>query len=44
MKDLTKGYPAKVIFMFALPLIFGNVFQQFYNMADSKIVSMFVVT
>ena len=44
MKDLTKGYPAKVIFMFALPLIFGNVFQQFYNMADSKIVSMFVGT
>lgn len=44
MKDLTKGYPAKVILLFALPLIFGNVFQQFYNMADSKIVSMFVGT
>ncbi|MGN0437187.1 MAG: MATE family efflux transporter [Lachnospiraceae bacterium] len=44
MKDLTKGYPAKIIFMFALPLILGNVFQQFYNMADSKIVSMFVGT
>lgn len=44
MKDLTKGYPAKVILLFALPLIFGNIFQQFYNMADSKIVSMFVGT
>ncbi|MGN0495756.1 MAG: MATE family efflux transporter [Lachnospiraceae bacterium] len=44
MKDLTKGYPAKVIFLFALPLILGNIFQQFYNMADSKIVSMFVGT
>ncbi len=44
MKDLTRGYPAKVILLFALPLIFGNVFQQFYNMADSKIVSMYVGT
>lgn len=44
MKDLTKGYPAKVILMFALPLIFGNIFQQLYNMADSKIVSLFVGT
>ncbi len=44
MKDLTKGYPAKVILMFALPLILGNVLQQFYNMADSKIVSMYVGT
>jgi len=44
MKDLTKGYPAKVIMMFALPLMFGNIFQQFYNMADSKIVSTYVGT
>lgn len=28
--------------MFALPLIMGNVFQQLYNMADSKIVSLYV--
>lgn len=42
MKDLTKGYPAKVILYFALPLILGNIFQQLYNMADSKIVSMYV--
>ena len=44
MKDLTKGYPAKVIMMFAIPLMFGNIFQQFYNMADSKIVSTYVGT
>jgi len=44
MKDLTKGFPAKVILMFALPLMFGNIFQQFYNMADSKIVSTYVGT
>ena len=44
MKDLTKGYPAKVIMMFAIPLMFGYIFQQLYNMADSKIVSEFVGT
>lgn len=44
MKDLTKGYPAKVIFLFAVPLTFGAVFQQFYNICDSKIVSAYVGT
>ncbi|MBQ9983943.1 MAG: MATE family efflux transporter [Lachnospiraceae bacterium] len=44
MKDLTKGYPAKVIMMFAFPLMFGFIFQQLYNMADSKIVSTYVGT
>lgn len=44
MKDMTKGYPAKVILMFALPLMVGFVFQQFYNIADSKIVSTYVGT
>ncbi|MBQ8246076.1 MAG: MATE family efflux transporter [Lachnospiraceae bacterium] len=44
MKDLTKGYPAKVIMIFAIPLMFGYIFQQFYNMADSKIVSTYVGT
>lgn len=44
MKDLTKGYPAKVIMMFAIPLMFGNIFQQLYNMADSMIVSTYVGT
>ena len=44
MKDLTKGYPAKVIIMFALPLMIGNILQQLYNITDSKIVSEFVGT
>lgn len=44
MKDLTKGYPAKVILMFAIPIVCGNIFQQMYNMADSKIVSTYVGT
>lgn len=42
MKELTKGYPAKVIILFALPLMLGNIFQQFYNITDSKIVSEYV--
>lgn len=40
--DLTQGSPAKSLFMFALPLILGNLFQQFYNMADTMIVGNFV--
>lgn len=30
------------MFLFALPMIIGNLFQQFYNMADSVIVGNFV--
>ncbi len=44
MKDLTKGYPAKAIILFAIPLMLGNIFQQLYNMADSKIVSTYIGT
>ncbi len=44
MKDLTKGYPAKAIMLFAIPLMLGNIFQQLYNTADSKIVSTYIGT
>jgi putative MATE family efflux protein len=37
-KSMTTGNPAKLILMFALPLIVGNIFQQFYSMADTVIV------
>lgn len=37
-KDLTKGNPTKLILLFTLPLLLGNVFQQFYSMADTIIV------
>jgi putative MATE family efflux protein len=37
-KNLTVGNPALLILNFAVPLIIGNLFQQFYNMADSIIV------
>ena len=39
---MTKGNPMKIIFHFTLPIFIGNVFQQFYNMADAVIVGKFV--
>lgn len=38
MKELTNGKPLKLIFLFTIPLLIGNIFQQFYNMADMIIV------
>ena len=40
--DMTVGNPMKIIFGFTLPIFIGNVFQQFYNMADAVIVGKFV--
>ncbi len=37
-KDLTKGTPWKVILIYAIPILIGNLFQQLYNMADTVIV------
>lgn len=37
-KDMTVGNPLRLILSFSIPLIFGNIFQQLYNMADSIIV------
>lgn len=37
-KDLTEGTPMKLILNFGLPLLFGLLFQQLYNMVDSIIV------
>ncbi len=44
MKDLTNGHPTRLIIFFALPMLVGNVFQQFYNMVDSWVVGQFVGT
>ena len=38
IKDMTQGHPAKLIFTFALPLMLGNIFQQFYAMVDTIVV------
>ncbi len=40
--DMTTGSPMKIILNFTLPIFIGNVFQQFYNMADAVIVGKFV--
>lgn len=38
IKTLTEGKPAKLIFLFALPLMIGNVFQQLYTVVDTMVV------
>lgn len=38
VKDLTKGDPFKLIIGFAVPMLLGLLFQQFYNMVDTIIV------
>ena len=42
--DMTSGSPMKMILSFTFPIFIGNVFQQFYNMADAVIVGKFVGT
>ncbi len=42
VKDLTTGNPLKLILFFSLPMVIGNLFQQFYNMADSIVVGQFL--
>lgn len=41
-KDLTQGKPQRQIIAFAVPMIIGNLFQQFYNIVDSIIVGKFI--
>lgn len=41
-RDLTVGSPIKAIATFGVPVLLGNLFQQFYNMTDSAIVGQFV--
>lgn len=40
--DMLEGSPLWSMLFFAMPMIIGNLFQQFYNMADSAIVGKFV--
>lgn len=39
---MTAGSPTRHILIFAMPLLIGNLFQQFYNMVDSLVVGNFV--
>ena len=40
--DLTQGSIPKKLVTFALPLMVGNLLQQFYNIADTIIVGKFL--
>ena len=42
--DMTKGKPMGLMLRFLIPVAIGNIFQQFYNMADTVIVGKFVVS
>lgn len=39
---MTKGSPTRLITRFIIPIIIGNIFQQFYNMVDTVIVGRFI--
>ena len=38
IKDMTEGNSLKLILWFSLPILIGNIFQQFYHLADIFIV------
>lgn len=40
--DMTQGKILKPLLFFALPMLFGNVFQQLYNTVDSIVVGQYV--
>ena len=40
--DMTKGNEVSLLLKFSLPMLVGNIFQQFYNMVDSVIVGNYV--
>ena len=40
--DMTKGNEISLLLKFTLPLLIGNIFQQFYNMVDSIVVGKYV--
>ena len=41
-RDLTEGRPLRLIISFALPLLFGVLFQQLYSFVDTAIVGRFL--
>ena len=39
---MTEGDPVKLLLLFSVPMLIGNIFQQLYNLVDSIIVGQFV--
>ncbi|NPD47917.1 MULTISPECIES: MATE family efflux transporter [unclassified Lentimicrobium] len=42
MKDFTKGSETRLILNFAIPILFGSLFQQLYNIVDSIFIGNYV--
>ena len=42
MRDLTTGKEGKLILLFTVPMLIGNVFQQLYNIIDSIIIGRYL--
>ena len=42
MKNMTEGKPYKLILTFMIPVLFGGLFQNFYNIVDSMIVGRYI--
>ncbi|HKM22855.1 MAG TPA: MATE family efflux transporter [Lachnospiraceae bacterium] len=42
VQDMTEGKELPLLVKFSIPMIIGNIFQQFYNMVDSIIVGHYV--
>lgn len=40
--DMTVGSPWKLLISFTMPLLVGNIFQQFYNLVDTIVVGNYV--
>lgn len=40
--DMTSGKPVKLILAFSIPMLIGNIFQQFYSMVDTIVVGRFI--
>lgn len=38
VRDMTTGSPLRLILLFSIPLIIGNIFQQFYTIVDTMVV------
>ncbi|MGN1084004.1 MAG: MATE family efflux transporter, partial [Lachnospiraceae bacterium] len=38
VRDMTSGSPLRLLILFSVPVLLGNVFQQLYNMVDTIIV------
>lgn len=40
--NMTEGSPVRLLIIFAIPMLIGNVFQQMYNLVDSVIVGRYI--